>query len=588
MFNFFTRSVARSSRILFIFILFQSLTVPISAQTSDSWVQVIETLELNTAIEFAEEIGESFENVAVFRTLLGSFAVVIGPMSSSEAESQGILIQQNPFDHPDYNFLVSKGFHYIEELPLSTLETLSHEISSPVPENQESYELKTPKTQTEETNFAIDQFFEFAPVKDDFIIQLGLKVLGFYNNKIDGILGSLSEQSIKQFQTSIQQNPTGVISPEQLSILRDSISQKLGNLELKTAINRDYGIRLAVPTGAFETVKLENPYIRLDTNKNEGFNLVIFNSDGGEDSLKAFYSGLLEHAKIPDDNSQITDNRFEILYANGELNFHARARLFDERLRGVIVYWSKEQSNWAGMISELITQSIVESSRNVISDSKETNEVSGQLTRVLKPTNSLEPSGTQSGFFLNSDGLIITSFDGVMDCERITVDFSHEAKLHTIIPEKGIAVLETNSQIAPLSPVVFEKTPLDENAHLYLGGYSFGKASNYALVSIGKNIERIRRNVSEADFVIQLNSTNGDNGGPLINSSGHVVGVLKGESILNRTLSGNLKFGLELESIMQDLENAEIEFQTGISNRSLPFSSIGQIVRDITLFIRCY
>jgi|GEM_PF-1753961 len=568
-------------------LLWLVLCLGLRAQTQDTWIQFIETQNFATANEFAIEVSALEPNVKIYRTILGSYAVIIGPMSGPEAQQKANNALEISTSHPDANFLISKGFQYQEEIP-----TKVAEISPQKTEEKQSQIAENSSPQSPTLGESIDpsnvnNFFEFAPVKKEYTIQLGLKLLGYYEYNIDGILGSGSESAIKAFQRSIQQESTGQLTTEQFTVLLAEIEKRVGFTQLRTAINKELGIKVVVPTGLVEEVEIDFPYIKLKPKTDRNYNIVLFNSRGGKDVLQAFYRGLLVHANIPGANSEITSNRFEIRYSDFEFNFHAKARLFEDRIRGVITYWSTDQSNWASYISELITHSLVESSTQVSESVKDDSKIM-RLEKVLEVSNTIEPKKTSSGFFVNSNGAILTSSDGVNDCQRITVDFSQEAEISYLNLDTGLAVLNTQAPITPLSAAVFASNFSVDNSDLILGGYSFGDASKLAIVSIGKGGQRIKQNLSNADFVIQLNTTEEDIGGPLINASGKVAGILKGRTALDKGLPHNLQFGLSSNSIFKDLSEAGINIQIADSKESLEFEQISQIARDITVLVRCY
>ena len=609
------------------------------AQSAYAWLELTSSRDLDKATAIASDISKLEPEVKIFRTILGSYAVVIGPLTAEAATEKIGYLDSVLSDNPEIDIQISNGFKYMEELPYSTfrVETSPNNQTEPNRVAQTPHAERIPKPIVDRNNSAseaevqnlnngvtkelmpvgegplnnkkitddqalpertsdgsatnvltLNQAFEFAGIQENLEIQLGLKLLGFYGNLIDGILGSQSEQSIRDFQRSLGHEETGQLTDEQKAILSSETKRLIGFTQLRTAINRELGIRVAIPTGVLGSVEINNPYVKLTPNSHRNFNMVLFNSTGGPDGLNALHRGLLTHANIPDENSTITSNRFDIQYTNSDIHYHARARLFGDRVRGVIIFWSPDQDSWASPVAELVAHSVLESSAKVNLAVLEEKPARRQLEKVLRVSPLAEAKATLSGFYVNSDGLIVTSSDGLAECTQITADFDTEVRVQIMNDDMGFALLAAQKPIEPLASATFEARPSPPNSELILAGYSFGSASRRALISVGTNGQSTIPSPDEVNFVAQVSATPEDAGGPILNNSGLVVGMLTNKTPSGKILPPSHHIALSSVAIASNLADHNILFQSRTGDPVIELNTTSRHARDITVLVRCY
>lgn len=163
-----------------------------------------------------------------------------------------------------------------------------------------------------------------------------------------------------------------------------------------------------------------------------------------------------------------------------------------------------------------------------------------------------------SGVVANENGTIITNYHVVAGARRIEVRFhdghTTEAALLQAAPEKDIAILQAKSIPDDLPPATLGSSrELRPGTEVVAVGYPFGIGQS---VSAGVVSGLDRQFVSpddsqKLDRLIQFDAAAnpGNSGGPLINMSGEVVGIVT--AILNPNESGyflGIGFAIPIES----------------------------------------
>lgn len=138
-----------------------------------------------------------------------------------------------------------------------------------------------------------------------------------------------------------------------------------------------------------------------------------------------------------------------------------------------------------------------------------------------------------SGFMIDGQGRILTNYHVVEGASKITVtlkdESSYDAKVVGSDPSNDVAVLQINAPANEIHPL-----PLGDSSKLAVGepvvaignplGYS-GSESSGIVSGVGRDI--LAPNGFTIPGAIQTDApiTNGNSGGPLIDSSGRVIGI---------------------------------------------------------------
>ena len=158
-------------------------------------------------------------------------------------------------------------------------------------------------------------------------------------------------------------------------------------------------------------------------------------------------------------------------------------------------------------------------------------------TKVLRRSfffDVIPEEGAGSGFVLDREGHILTNFHVIDGAERIQVSFSDETVLDAVVvgadARNDIAVLKVEAPAALLAPVV-----LGSSAGLRVGqraiaiGNPFGQFGRTLTTGVVSALDRTLEGDSGNTLtgMIQTDAAinRGNSGGPLLDSSGRVIGI---------------------------------------------------------------
>lgn len=193
--------------------------------------------------------------------------------------------------------------------------------------------------------------------------------------------------------------------------------------------------------------------------------------------------------------------------------------------------------------------------------------------------------GFGTGFFVNAEGYVITNFHVVDAGKKIQVEYQnnkHDAKVIKVDPTNDLALLKVD--IAPKTFLNFRggkqvKTGEDVVA---IGFPFYGMVSTHPNITTGT----ISSVVGLGDDSRLLQTTApvqpGNSGGPLLDSSGNVVGVvvskLDAVAVVKATgdIPQNINFAIRPPIVKSFLEINDVVFHTAESDQDLKVVDIGE------------
>ena len=204
---------------------------------------------------------------------------------------------------------------------------------------------------------------------------------------------------------------------------------------------------------------------------------------------------------------------------------------------------------------------------------------------------------TGSGVIISADGDILTNAHVVNGCAQITVrsmaGTSADGRLVARDEKNDLAVVRSKTAASPVS-VFREGTSIRAGDDVVALGYPLsGLLSAAASISVG-NVSALAGLRDDQRFLqISAPVQPGNSGGPLLDSSGHLVGIVT--SKLNAAFVGrvtgdipqNVNFALKAEVAKTFLDSKGIAYQTAPSNQRLSPADVGDIGRPFTVNIEC-
>jgi S1-C subfamily serine protease len=204
---------------------------------------------------------------------------------------------------------------------------------------------------------------------------------------------------------------------------------------------------------------------------------------------------------------------------------------------------------------------------------------------------------TGSGVVIGSRGEILTNSHVVEGCERIAVQFPSDIRqAGTLIARdqrNDLAIVRTDRW--PQSVAKFrEGSPVRAGDAVIALGYPLsGLLAAAANLTVG-NVSALAGLANDSRYLqISAPVQSGNSGGPLLDASGHVVGIvtskLNAASVARATgdIPQNVNFAIKAEVARTFLDSSGIIYRASRSEQLLSPADVGDIARPFTVYIEC-
>ena len=227
-------------------------------------------------------------------------------------------------------------------------------------------------------------------------------------------------------------------------------------------------------------------------------------------------------------------------------------------------------------------------------------------TTILVPLGILLPvissvaadTSAGSGVVIGTQGEILTNSHVVEACETITVQMPSNTSITAVLvardQKNDLAVVRIKNN--PLSSVAAfrEGTPIRPGDTVVALGYPLsGLLATTANLSVG-NVSALA-GLGDDSRYLQISSPiqPGNSGGPLLDASGRLVGIVTAKLDAARVarftgdIPQNVNFALKAEVARTFLDSKGIAYQTLRSEQQLSPADVGDIARPFTVHIKC-
>lgn len=198
-----------------------------------------------------------------------------------------------------------------------------------------------------------------------------------------------------------------------------------------------------------------------------------------------------------------------------------------------------------------------------------------------------------TGFVVSNQGHILTNNHVVAGCRTLSTRDGKPLQVLSKNPRSDLALLQAN--FAPSAVAVFRTGPAPKlgDEVVAFGFPLSGLLSSDGNVSAG--ILSATTGIQNDVRFIQISAPvqPGNSGGPLFDSSGHVIGVVvaKLDAVKVAEITGdvpqNVNFAVNLAEVRAFLDDAAVPYQKEISQHAMPTSSIAATATQVSVAIEC-
>lgn len=583
-----------------------ALTTPAHAQQSAQetvWIQVAARPSLASAREEAQAFAAKLPDVAGFALGGGWYGILIGPYTRADAE-RVLQVYRTERQIPRDSFIAFPANLRNQFYPLAgdAAQAATAAPSQPPVEAEAAPETDTaavPPAPAEEPVVIV----ETTPALPDetpaearrserslsreerMELQVALKAAGFYTSAIDGAFGRGTRGSMSDWQVSKGFEPTGVLTTAQRQMLLDDYNAPLISVGMRRIADDRAGVALEIPAGEVAFARYEPPFAHYDTSGDLGVRVLLISQRGDKATLYGLYDIMQTLEIVPlEGPRERKANSFTLEGRNGKFTSFTQASLKNGEIKGFTLIWPAGDEARRSRVLTAMQESF-ERLDAVLDDA-----AGADIQQNIDLLSGLEirkPRMSRSGFFVSDSGMVVTTSDVVQSCTRITLDHGYEAEIATQ-DANGLAILRPSQALAPLAVAELSGQTPRLQSEVAVSGFSYEGVLGAPSLTWGKLADVKGLNGETELARLALSSQPGDAGGPVVDGSGAVLGMLLPAEGGDRQLPGDVSFAVNAEAIRGAMEAAGVTAQTQTAGSALPSQALINRATGMTVLVSCW
>lgn len=553
------------------------------ALAQQSWVRVEAQPSLRAAEERARAYSSAFPNVEGYRIgRTNWYAITLGPYPSPEAARSAILELRRENIIPRDSFVADSTGFAQRFWPIgaagNTPSLQVPDVEAPVPDAEP------------ETNAQLDETPQQARASERALtrtdreqLQTALQWFGYYTARIDGSFGRGTRASMARWQQDNAFEATGILTTKQRTALLDQYSRALAALGLEEVDNDKVGIAITMPAGLVEFAGYDYPFARFVEKDGSGVQVLLISQAGDEATLGGLYEIMqtLEIVPLEGERRKRADS-FTLRGVGEDLQSFTFVQLARGYVKGFTLVYPPERAADMEQVISIMRESFRMTEGSLIAT--DTNE-DAQAIDLLAGLELRQPKRARSGFYVDGGGRVLTVSDAVQSCERVTLDQAYEADVS--ITANGLALLTPKNRLVPLSFARFASNVGRLRSIVAVSGYSYGGQLGGPTLTYG-TLEDVRGLGGDETVKRLLVSTlEGDIGGPVLDETGAVSGILMPKMVGGRALPEGTAFAVKSSEIVRFLSENGIQVAAARGD-TLAAEELVTAAADITVLVSCW
>ncbi|MDE4173248.1 trypsin-like peptidase domain-containing protein [Phaeobacter sp. PT47_59] len=566
------------------------LVAPVQAQQAGQesvWIQIAARPSLAEAQQEAQSYAARLPDVAGFTLGAGWYGIVLGPYSRADAE-RVLQVYRTERQIPRDSFIAFQANLRNQFYPVGardqatavapvTAQAADPAVSAPQP--QVTLPDETPaQARRSEQALSRDEKME---------LQVALKAAGFYTAAIDGSFGRGTRQSMSDWQVYKGFEPTGVLTTAQRKLLLDDYNAPLISVGMAEVMDTGAGITMQIPAGEVAFARYESPFAQYDSSGDLGVRVLLISQRGDKNTLFGLYDIMqtLEVVPLEGPRERGSDS-FTIEGRNGRIVSHTEASLKNGEIKGFTLIWPAGDDARRARVLAAMQDSFTRID-GVLDDAAGSDLA--QSVDLLAGLEVRKPRLSRSGFFVGQNGAVVTTSDVVAGCSRITLDHGYQATVAVNDPATGLAILEPVDKLAPIAVAGFITQSPRLKSDVAASGFSYEGVLGAPSLTFGTLADLKSLDGDSGVIRLDLSAQPGDVGGPVLDASGAVLGMLLPHQIQGRILPEGVSFGLSAATLREALLAAGVKASeqagdgSALSNEALVRHATG-----MTVLVSCW
>lgn len=589
--------------------LTSALTVPAYAQQNAQdtvWIQVAARPSLASAQDEAQIFAAKLPDVAGFALGGGWYGVLIGPYTREDAE-RVLQVYRNERQIPRDSFIAFPANLRNQFYPLAgdaaqaATAAPSQAPSQPLVEAAPQAETTEAPATTAEEPVVIA---EVAPTLPDETpaqarrserllsreerkqLQIALKAAGFYTSAIDGAFGRGTRGSMSDWQISKGLEPTGVLTTAQRQMLLDDYNAPLISVGMRRISDNRAGIALEIPAAEVSFTNYEPPFAHYNATGDLGVRVLLISQRGDKSTLYGLYDIMQTLEIVPlEGPRERKANSFTLEGRDSRITSFTQASLKNGEIKGFTLIWpAGDEARRARVLTAM--QESFERLDGVLDDA-----AGADIQQDIDLLSGLEirkPRLSRSGFFVSANGMVVTTSDVVQACTRITLDHGYAAELVAQDADSGMAILRPSQTLAPMAVAELSTQSPRLQSEIAVSGFSYEGVLGAPSLTWGKLADVKDLDGDNGVARLALSAQPGDVGGPVVDASGAVLGMLLPKQSSDRQLPADVSFAVNAAVIRSAMEAAGVTAQSQSTGATLPNQALVNRATGMTVLVSCW
>ncbi len=584
------------------------LVVPAQAQQNTQetvWIQVAARPSLASASAEARAIAARLPDVAGFSLGGGWYGVLIGPYTREDA-NRVLQVYRSEGQIPRDSFIAFPANLRTQFYPLGEDAAQTNAApADPAPQNPDA-------TATAPASPEVGQSPDTAPLaiadpapalpdetpaqarrsesllsrderKD---LQVALKAAGFYTSAIDGAFGRGTRASMSDWQVSNGHEATGVLTTAQRQALMDDYNAPLISVGMRRITDEQAGISLEIPAAEVGFARYEPPFAHYDSSGDLGLRVLLISQRGDKRTLYGLYDIMQTLEIVPlEGPRQRSGDSFTLEGRNSRFTSFTQASLKNGEIKGFTLIWpANDEARRARVLAAM--QDSFERRDGVLDDA-----AGADIQQNIDLLSGLEirkPKMSRSGFFVSTDGAVVTTSDVVQGCTRVTLDHGYTAEVLARDSKNGLAILRPAQALAPMAVAELSGHSPRLQSDIAVSGFSYEGVLGAPSLTWGKlaDVKSLDGNTDIAR--LELTAQSGDAGGPVVDASGAVLGMLLPQAANDRQLPDGVSFAVNAAAIRSALDSAGLSAKTQPAGSDLTNQALTRRATGMTVLVSCW